>query len=259
MPLNRPRKVRRRVPFILRFPCAFYDTHFPVWLRKLGISDAQKCHLRPLFARGAEGHLWLKSHHDGAPACVWPVCDCRAGCGPVLNGIDSAQKPDPQPLARADVAVATWTHDDERGGREKPRRGRILPDLLSAAREEERAREAQPLDGRRLPKSPRTSARPKAAHPVAVPPEEPARPCRHRNDARAVEGQGETIPLRPEMAASVAAAVPGVRPAPVSAKPSGAGGGQTGGRLRRKVKRVGEAIPLRAGERWKRRLPPVCR
>jgi hypothetical protein len=56
-----------------------------------------------------------------------------------------------------------------------------------------------------------------------------------------------------------ATAVPSVDRDLASVKPGGAGRGNAGWRLRRKVKRVGQPAPLRAGERWKRRLPPVCR
>ena len=189
----------------------------------------------------------------GRPVTPVPVAT------PILNGIDPAQKPDPQLLAGADVSAATPTHDAEVHVGEKPRPGRILPDLLSAAREEERAREAQALGGRRLPRNPRTPARPKPAQPEAVQPEVPVRSRRLGKEARAVESQGEAVSPRPEVAAFVATAVPGVDQAPTSAKPSGVGRGNAGGRLRRKSKRVGEAIPLKAGERWKRRLPLVCR
>jgi hypothetical protein len=178
---------------------------------------------------------------------------------PTLNGIDLPRNADPQLFARSGVAAATPTHDAEGSGSEKPCQGRVLPDLLSAAREEERAREAQMLlNGRRLPQCPRTPARPKTAQPEAVQPEEPVRSRRLWN-ARAVESQGEAVPPRPEVAAFVATAAPDVDQAPVSAEPSGAGRGNAVGLLPRKVKRVGQPIPLRAGERWKRRLPPVCR
>jgi hypothetical protein len=204
--------------------------------------------------RGAASKLALSEADRVFGQSVTPV----PVAAPVLNGIDLPQNADPQPLARTDVAEATPTHDAEGNGSEEPRQGRILPDLLSAAREEERAREAQAAGGRRLPRSPRTPARPKTAQPEARQPDEPVRSRRLRK-ARAVESQGEAIPPRPEVAAFVATVVPGVDQAPVSAKPSGVGRGNAGGRLRRKVKREGEVMPLRAGERWKRRLPPVCR
>ena len=204
--------------------------------------------------RGAASKLALSEADRVFGQSVTPV----PVAAPVLNGIDLPQNADPQPLARTDVAEATPTHDAEGNGSEEPRQGRILPDLLSAAREEERAQEAQAAGGRRLPRSPRTPARPKTAQPEARQPDEPVRSRRFRK-ARAVESQGEAIPLRPEVAAFVATVVPGVDQAPVSAKPSGVGRGNAGGRLRRKVKREGEVVPLRAGERWKRRLPPVCR
>ena len=204
--------------------------------------------------RGAASKLALSEADRVFGQSVTPV----PVAAPVLNGIDLPQNADPQPLARTDVAEATPTHDAEGNGSEEPRQGRILPDLLSAAREEERAQEAQAFGGRRLPRSPRTPARPKTAQPEARQPDEPVRSRRLRK-ARAVESQGEAIPPRPEVAAFVATVVPGVDQAPVSAKPSGVGRGNAGGRLRRKVKREGEVVPLRAGERWKRRLPPVCR
>jgi hypothetical protein len=204
--------------------------------------------------RGAASKLALSEADRVFGQSVTPV----PVAAPVLNGIDLPQNADPQPLARTDVAEATPTHDAEGNGSEEPRQGRILPDLLSAAREEERAQEAQAAGGRRLPRSPRPPARPKTAQPEARQPDEPVRSRRLRK-ARAVESQGEAIPPRPEVAAFVATVVPGVDQAPVSAKPSGVGRGNAGGRLRRKVKREGDAIPLRAGERWKRRLPPVCR
>jgi hypothetical protein len=204
--------------------------------------------------RGAASKLALSEADRVFGQSVTPV----PVAAPVLNGIDLPQNADPQPLARTDVAEATPTHDAEGNGSEEPRQGRILPDLLSAAREEERAQEAQPSVARRLPRSPRTPARPKTAQPEARQPDEPVRSRRLRK-ARAVESQGEAIPPRPEVAAFVATVVPGVDQAPVSAKPSGVGRGNAGGRLRRKVKREGEVVPLRAGERWKRRLPPVCR
>ena len=141
-----------------------------------------------------------------------------------------------------------------------PRQGRILPNLLSAAREEERAWEVQALGGQRLPRGSRTIARPKTAQPEALQSEESAR-SRLRK-ARAVESQGEAVPPRPEVAAIVGTQVvvaPGVDRALAAGTPSGAGGENAGGRLRRKIKRVGQSVPLRAGERWKRRLPPVCR
>lgn len=204
--------------------------------------------------RGAASKLALSEADRVFGQSVTPV----PVAAPVLNGIDLPQNADPQPLARTNVAEATPTHDAEGNGSEEPRQGRILPDLLSAAREEERAQEAQAAGGRRLPRSPRIPARPKTAQPEARQPDEPVRSRRLRK-ARAVESQGEAIPPRPEMAAFVATVVPGVDQAPVSAKPSGVGRGNAGGRLRRKVKREGEVVPLRAGERWKRRLPPVCR
>ena len=204
--------------------------------------------------RGAASKLALSEADRVFGQSVTPV----PVAAPVLNGIDLPQNADPQPLARTDVAEATPTHDAEGNGSEEPRQGRILPDLLSAAREEERAQEAQAAGGRRLPRSPRTPARPKTAQLEARQPDEPVRSRRLRK-ARAVESQGEAIPPRPEVAAFVATVVPGVDQAPVSAKPSGVGRGNAGGRLRRKSKRVGEAIPLKAGERWKRRLPLVCR
>jgi hypothetical protein len=204
--------------------------------------------------RGAASKLALSEADRVFGQSVTPV----PVAAPVLNGIDLPQNADPQPLARTDVAEATPTHDAEGNGSEEPRQGRILPDLLSAAREEERAQEAQAAGGRRLPRSPRTPARPKTAQPEARQPDEPVRSRRLRK-ARAVESQGEAIPPRPEVAAFVATVVPGVDQAPVSAKPSGVGRGNAGGRLRRKVNREGEVVPLRAGERWKRRLPPVCR
>jgi hypothetical protein len=177
---------------------------------------------------------------------------------PVVDGIDLPQKPDPHLLARADVAVATWTRDVEGGGSEKPRQGRILPDLLSAAREEERAREAQALGGQRLPRGSRAIARPKTAQPEAGPPEETGR-SRHPRKARVVESQGEAVPPRPGIAAFVATPASGVDQAPVSAKPIGAGRRNSGERLGSKVKRGGQPTSLKAGERWKRRLPPICR
>ena len=204
--------------------------------------------------RGAASKLALSEADRVFGQSVTPV----PVAAPVLNGIDLPQNADPQPLARTDVAEATPTHDAEGSGSEKSRQGRILPDLLSAAREEERAQEAQAAGGRRLPRSSRTPARPKTAQPEARQPDEPVRSRRLRK-ARAVESQGEAIPPRPEVAAFVATVVPGVDQAPVSAKPSGVGRGNAGGRLRRKVKREGEVMPFRAGERWKRRLPPVCR
>ena len=204
--------------------------------------------------RGAASKLALSEADRVFGRSVTPV----PVAAPVLNGIDLPQNADPQPLARTDVAEATPTHDAEGNGSEEPRQGRILPDLLSAAREEERAQEAQAAGGRRLPRSPRTPARPKTAQPEARQPDEPVRSRRLRK-ARAVESQGEAIPPRPEVAAFVATVVPGVDQAPVSAKPSGVGRGNAGGRLRRMVKREGEVVPVRAGERWKRRLPPVCR
>ena len=69
-------------------------------------------------------------------------------------------------------------------------------------------------------------------------------------------------PPGPEVAAFVGPQVvvaPGVDRALAAGTPSGAGLENAGGPLRRKVKREEKAIPLKAGERWKRRLPPVCR
>ena len=174
--------------------------------------------------------------------------------GPYLDG-------SPPPALGAGLGllrVNSRENDTKTESTRHPSPRRILPDLLSAAREEERAREAQMLlNGRRLPQCPRTPARPKTAQPEAVQPEEPVRSRRLWN-ARAVESQGEAVPPRPEVAAFVATAAPDVDQAPVSAEPSGAGRGNAIGLLPRKVKRVGQPIPLRAGERWKRRLPPVC-
>ena len=88
--------------------------------------------------RGAASKLALSEADRVFGQSVTPV----PVAAPVLNGIDLPQNADPQPLARTNVAEATPTHDAEGSGSEKPR-GRILPDLLSAAREEERAREVR--------------------------------------------------------------------------------------------------------------------
>ena len=55
---------------------------------------------------------------------------------PVLNGSNPSRNVDSRLLDRAGSGTAIPTDDAEGGGREKPRRGRILPDLLSAARDE---------------------------------------------------------------------------------------------------------------------------
>ena len=134
--------------------------------------------------RGAASKLALSEADRVFGQSVTPV----PVAAPVLNGIDLPQNADPQPLARTDVAEATPTHDAEGNGSEEPRQGRILPDLLSAAREEERAREAQAFGGRRLLRNPRTIARPETAQPEVIQGEEHANSRRRRKARVRAEG-----------------------------------------------------------------------
>jgi hypothetical protein len=139
--------------------------------------------------------------------------------------------------------------------------GRVLADLLSVAREEERVREAQMLsDDRRRQRGSRTTPRAETTQPETGQTEAHSRPRPVGQPPVGVETHRKVVAAAAEVAGVVA-----VQPAtdtdraPRSAKPHGASNGSTGRRLRRGGKRADKPIRLKAGERWKRRLPLVCR
>jgi hypothetical protein len=145
-------------------------------------------------------------------------------------------------------------------GPARPNEGRVLADLLSVAREEERVREGQMVyDGRRRQRGSRTPPRPKTTQPEASQTDEHSRSRPVRQTPVGVENPRKVVPAAAE-AAGVVTVQPatGIDEAPRSAKPNGTDSGN-GRRLRRWIKRERNPIPLKAGERWKRRLPLVCR
>jgi hypothetical protein len=175
-----------------------------------------------------------------------------------LEAFDPRTNPELESPARSNTG-ATLPPPEESGSA-KPSEARVLADLLSVAREEERVREAQMLwDSRRLLRSQPTPPRPKTTQPEASQTEEHSRSRPVRQPPVGVENPRKVVPAAAE-AAGVVAVQPatGIDEAPRSAKPNGTDPGN-GRRLRRWIKRERNPIPLKAGERWKRRLPLVCR
>jgi hypothetical protein len=181
-----------------------------------------------------------------------------------LDGIDPLKNADRPDSARPNAEVISARPDTEVNVVAKPRSGRVHPDLLSAVREEERIREAQAFMGaRRLPRGPRRSARSETAQPEETRREEHTSSRCGQTARVGLESLGEILPPSSEVATLVpeqhATVMPAVDQAVASTKPSGVGRRKSGGWFRRKVERTGQATSVRAGERWKRRLPPVCR
>ena len=173
---------------------------------------------------------------------------------PLSEGANRPKNADHQHQSRRDAEATAARPGAETKAGEKRRQGRILPDLLSSAREEERAREAQELMGvRRLPRGTRRPARPEEPQPEERRREERASSSQERKALVGVQGPKEPVPPAPDVVTLV------IEQALSSPKPSGADPRNSGGWFRRKVERTGQATSLRAGERWKRRLPPVCR
>ena len=182
---------------------------------------------------------------------------------PLSEGTNRPKNADHQHPSRRDAEATAARPGAETKAGEKRRQGRILPDLLSSAREEERAREAQELMGvRRLPRGTRRPARPEEPQPEERRREERASSGRGRKALVGVQGPKEPVPPAPDvvtLAEQQATVMPVIEQTLLSPKPSGADPRNSGGWFRRKVERTGQATSLGAGERWKRRLPPVCR
>jgi hypothetical protein len=173
---------------------------------------------------------------------------------PALETFDPPKNVDLESPGRSNTAATLPRPEPSVGA--KPLDVRVLADLLSVAREEERVREAQMLwQSRRLQSGSRKPPRPRTTQPEASPTEEHSkfRPVRQTP-------MREVVPAAAEIAGQFALQpATGTDQAPRSAKPHGAGNGNAGRRLRRWGKRADKPIRLKAGERWKRRLPLVCR
>ena len=182
---------------------------------------------------------------------------------PILDGADPQKNADSLEPAQFKAESTSVRPDVQLRVGAKPRSGRVHPDLLSAAREEERAREAQELVGvRRIQRGTRRPAQPKAPQPEERRREERASSGRGRKAVVGLGSPGELVPPSPDVATLAeqqATVMPIVDQALSSPKPGDADRRNSGGRFRRKVERTSQTTSLRAGERWKRRLPPVCR
>ena len=121
-----------------------------------------------------------------------------------LDGLDPSKSARPEGPARSKAAATSPTLSQEGHLGDKRRQGRILPDLVSAARKEERAREAQAFASPRLPGRPRTRALPETVEIAAIKPEDTTRSRRTRKAGAGVERPREAVPSRPEVAALVA-------------------------------------------------------
>ena len=183
---------------------------------------------------------------------------------PLSEGANRPKNADHQHPSRRDAGATTARPDAETKAGAKPRSGRVHPDLLAVAREEERAREAQELMGaRRLPRGTRRPARSEAPQPKETRREGHVSSGEDCKTPVGRECPAALVPPTPDVATLVAeqhtTVMPVVDQALPSPKPSDADRRNSGGWFRRKAERRGQTISFRAGERWKRRLPPVCR
>lgn len=179
---------------------------------------------------------------------------------PGFDGTDQPKTPARPAHAQSDAAAASATSNPEAA----PVQRRVHPDLLSAARDEERAREAGALQASwRITQAVRAAARSGTVQPTMVQGEEHASSRRRGQASVRAQSSEEFILTVPEAAArdpeQHATVVPTVDQVAAPIEPSGVDQRNSGGGLRRGSERAGQPTPLKAGERWKRRLPLACR
>lgn len=163
------------------------------------------------------------------------------------------RRPGPAPFHATSTASSS---DAEAKVGPTVRSGRVLPDLLSATQEKERVHEAQvPEGGRRRRGTREAPACSEAIEPKATGREKLAGGGQRLKALRVgVNGSARTVGALHEKDVGQTAT-----PAIEQTEPSQPAAASSAKPLRQKAERAGRAVLLKPGERWKRRLPLVCR